>query len=426
MTLVLRLLGAGVLALMLLWPAGVAAGRADVLSPICWKTARAYPFPYTGPGYRKRQFAHATPDCREGRRGTLDFTPVQGFTAYSSIAAPRLRLRPPHAEGPAAPRTWPLRDSLGKVFALLSQQRLPHALGLDFGNAPLDGLLEPLGLTDIWTVSYPDGNVYGTATDPWMRLLIQGRACMTNPRLQRENAMVVLFGGQHGHGPFAFGTQPYPGPVYMGVRGFLPVRALPPRGLADPRGRLRGRSTQEILDDFRTGCSQGDITSVPAPTTPEPKVHASLVPVFDWNDRYSGSGGVKDAGSRLANYHGWPDPKQDLPGPPGPVSPQATGRADIVREVKVMQSTTGIEGGGIVRAIVPASSRFVELDHFAYRDPNVLCTPAGQGRVEAAEAVQWMYVRIVGTGIDGWVPFRPKPNITRCTAGDVGKPPPGT
>ena len=55
--------------------------------------------------------------------------------------APRLQLRPPHAEGPAAPRTWPLRDSLGKVFALLSQQRLPHALGLDFGNAPLDSLL---------------------------------------------------------------------------------------------------------------------------------------------------------------------------------------------------------------------------------------------------------------------------------------------
>ena len=146
MTLAVRLLRAGVLALMLLWSAGVAAARADVLSPICWKTARAYPFPYTGPGYRTRQFANATPDCREAARGTLDFTPIRGFTAYSTIAAPRLQLRPPHAEGPAAPRTWPLRDSLGKVFALLSQQRLPHALGLDFGNAPLDGLLGLCGL----------------------------------------------------------------------------------------------------------------------------------------------------------------------------------------------------------------------------------------------------------------------------------------
>jgi hypothetical protein len=426
MTLALRLLGAGVLALMLLWPAGVAAGRPDVLGPICWKTARAYPFPYTGPGYRTQQFAYATPDCRVAGRGTLDFTPIQGFTAYSSIAALPLLLRPPHAEPPGAPRTWPLRDSLGNVFARLSQQRLPHALGLDFGNAPLDGLQGPLGLSDVWTVSYPDGQVYGTASGPSMRLLIQGRACMTNPRLQRENAMVVLFGGQYGRGPFAFGAQPYPGPVYMGVRGFLPVRALPPRGLADPFGRLRGRSTQQILDDFSIGCSQGDSTSVPAPTTPEPKVHGSLVPVFDWNDRYSGGGGVKDAGSRLVNYQGWPDPKQDLPGPPGPVPPQARGRVDIVREVKVMQSTTGIEGGGIVRAIVPASSRFVELDHFAYRDPNVLCSPAGKRRVEAAEVVQWMYVRIVGTGIDGWVPFRPRPNVTRCTAGDVGKPPPDT
>ena len=41
MTLAVRLLRAGVLALMLLWSAGVAAARADVLSPICWKTARA-------------------------------------------------------------------------------------------------------------------------------------------------------------------------------------------------------------------------------------------------------------------------------------------------------------------------------------------------------------------------------------------------
>ena len=56
-------------------------------------------------------------------------------------------------------------------------------------------------------MSYPHGNVYGTASHPSMRLLIQGRACMTNPRLQRENAMVVLLNsGQYGQGPFAFGA----------------------------------------------------------------------------------------------------------------------------------------------------------------------------------------------------------------------------
>jgi hypothetical protein len=397
-------LGAGLLSLALFaaFPAGASAKGFF----FCWTGERAYPFPYKRPGYRIQHFVNATPDCRQTNRETLDFAPFHGFTAYTSIGAAHLQLRAPHGEAPGAPRTWPLRDSFGHVFALLTQQRIPGSLG------------------DRWTISYPNGLVYGTSAQAGLRLLIQGRGCMTTDRLENQNVMVVLFGGRHGLGPFAFGTQLYPGPVYMGIRGFLPRRALPQRGLANPHGRLRGGSTDRIIDSFSTGCRGESGPRFVAPPPPEPKVHSSLVPLFDWNDRYSGGGAGGNAGSRLANYHGWPDPKQDRPTRPGPVPARTTGRVDIVREVKLMKSTTAVKGGGIVRAIVPAGSHFVELDHFPYRDPNVLCARVAPGRVEAAAVVQWMYVRIVGTRIVGWVPFRTTPQVTRCPAGDAGRPPP--
>jgi hypothetical protein len=387
---------------------------------LCWTAQRPYPFPYRGSGFLHSHASNQTPDCRQAVRGTPDFTPPGGFTAYSSVRAfqPGLgflgsrgpafsvQLRPPHPQPPGAPRTWPLRDSLGHVFSLLTQQRIPGSL------------------RDRWTISYPNGLVYGTSAHAGQRLLVQGRACMVNDRLESQNVMVVLFGGGYGLGPFAFGTQLYPGPIVMGIRGFLPLRALPAHGLANPRGPLRGASTRTLVDHFDTGCNLFDTVTFHAPSPPEAKVHNSLVPVFDWNDTYAGSGVAAGAGSRLTNYQGWPDPSQDRPGPTGPAPAQATGRADIVREVKLMQSTTAVDGGGIVRAIVPANAPFVELDHFTYRDPDVPCSRVGPGRAQAVRIVRWMYVRVVKTRIEGWVPFRERPQITKCPASATGEPPP--
>jgi hypothetical protein len=247
---------------------------------------------------------------------------------------------------------------------------------------------------------------------------------MATDRLESQNVMVVLFGGGYGLGPFAFGTQLYPGPVFTGIRGFIPLRALPQHGLANPRGPLRGASTRTLVDRFNVGCNLLDTTTFASPSPPEAKAHRSLVPLFDWNDTYSGSGVAGGAGSRLTNYHGWPDPKQERPGPAGPPPAQTTGRPDIVREVKLMQSSTAVTGGGIVRAIVPAGAPFVELDHFTYRDPDVICVHAGGGRVQAARVVRWMYVRVLHTRIEGWVPFRETPQVIPCPASAAGKPPP--
>jgi hypothetical protein len=385
---------------------------------LCWTAQRPYPFPYTGVAFLHSRARNGVPGCRQAARGTPDFTPPGGFTAYSSVRAFEfgflgslgpafsVQLRPPHPQPPDAPRTWPLRDSLGHIFALLTQQPIPDSL------------------RDRWTISYPNGLVYGQSAAAGMRLLVQGRACMANDRLEDQNVMVVLFGGNYGFGPFAFGTQLFPGPVFMGIRGFLPLRALPTHGLAKPNGPLRGASTQALVEHFNTGCNLRDTTTFPAPSPPEAKAHGSLVPLFDWNDTYSGSGVGAGAGSRLTNYHGWPDPKQGLPGPVGPPPAHTTGRPDIVREVKLMQSTTAVDGGGIVRAIVPADSPFVELDHFTYRDPDVLCVRVGHRRVQATRVVRWIYVRVLHTRIEGWVPFRDTPQVISCPAGAAGKPPP--
>jgi hypothetical protein len=73
---------------------------------------------------------------------------------------------------------------------------------------------------------------------------------------------------------------------------------------------------------------------------------------------------------------------------------------------------------------VPANARFVELDHFDYVDPNVLCADVGRGRVQSGQVARWMYVRIAGTRIEGWVPWRATPRVVSCPKGGAGQAPP--
>jgi hypothetical protein len=424
-------------------------------APWCYTGKQPYPFPYGGANFRgNRRFLNTTPGCRQARRGTIDYSPPFGVTAYGSfravnpgVYAPgdsshhfRLLLRPPgRHHPPGAPRAWPMRDSLGRVFAWISQQRLPGAFASLRARGAGEWFTPGGSSDDRWTVRYAGGRLFGSSNRQGFRLLIQGRACMRTRRMMASNVMVVLFGGGYGEGPHAYGAQPYPGPVYMGIRGFIPERALPARGLADPKGKYAGSSTRAVIDRFFTGCNHKDATGLAAPSPPERKVNRSLSPIFDWEDRYTGQEGVpvlgglpnvrkearkRSKGNRFTNYQGWPSPQQEQQSGSRPVPPQAEGRADIVREVKLMLNTTGVAGGGIVRAIVPSNSRFVELDHFTYRDPNVLCSRVGPGRVEANAMAQWMYVRVAHTDIEGWVPFRRRPQLLECPAPAAGLPPP--
>ena len=64
----------------------------------------------------------------------------------------------------------------------------------------------------------------------------------------------------------------------------------------------------------------------------------------------------------------------------------------------VMVNTTGVHGGGVIRAVVRADNVFEILDEFSYPDPNV---PDG-----VAPLVRWVYGQVCGTNIHGWVPRR--------------------
>jgi hypothetical protein len=61
-------------------------------------------------------------------------------------------------------------------------------------------------------------------------------------------------------------------------------------------------------------------------------------------------------------------------------------------------STTAVDGGGIVRAIVPQSTPFERADGFGYPDQNYAC--------DATDGVTWSYGRIrLGSGRAwGWLP----------------------
>lgn len=62
-----------------------------------------------------------------------------------------------------------------------------------------------------------------------------------------------------------------------------------------------------------------------------------------------------------------------------------------------MMNTTGVYGGGIVRAVLRPDDVFERLDEMAYADPN-----AEQG----IPICRWYYGRAAGTRIFGWVPER--------------------
>jgi hypothetical protein len=65
--------------------------------------------------------------------------------------------------------------------------------------------------------------------------------------------------------------------------------------------------------------------------------------------------------------------------------------------IYLMVDTTGVHGGGIVRAVVAAGDPFAALDQFGYVDPNHV--PAGAG-------ARWRYGHVPGTRIFGWFPER--------------------
>jgi len=148
------------------------------------------------------------PRCRVATRGATERT-TPPLTAYSLFRPDW----PLNVNGANGARRWPIRNSLGQVFAWIEQRWDTRAHGINKTTAWI--LYEPDGRTVFDSRSLASRAVRDSPHSPY--LAIQGYACMLDARY-RGDPMVVLLHGDYGRGG-----------RYIGVRGFLDAQAIPAR-----------------------------------------------------------------------------------------------------------------------------------------------------------------------------------------------------
>lgn len=419
------------------------AGRLPWLDKYCYRPGTVYDFPFTFKDRLGSSTPFNTPDCRStghGPRAAEDATTTpkgQRYeTAYKRAFQRNLLLDQNPAQ--AGRRAWPLTDSYGATFAWLEQRRPdPSSAGADvFAVYDASGVL-----TDDHLIGDTGANGAPTTATVAKTLQIQGRACEATDAAERSHVLVAVFNADYGTGPHAYADPANgPGPVYLGIRGFLDDRAFASRvGI----GHYKNMPITDIVDDFDVGCTQHQLGGVRSPATPIVTGNilpttGGLSPLFETDDHYQGEAGhglgsIGD-GNRYSNYNGFPDPNesvyQQVIGGAGPQN------ASLPRVVKIMANTTGVRGGGIVRAIVPATAAYTEYDHFDYHDPDTVCVNRDSVHLPAQVrfAAQWAFVHITdapgGRTIQGWVPQRvaippADPVQATCSAAQSGQPYPG-
>src|SRR4051794_341881 len=361
------------------------------------------------------------PNCRTAEIGANESFPPR-LTAYD-LFKPDWPLNVNPSNGA---RRWPLRNSLGQTFAWIEQR--------------WDARLREPNRTTRWVVYQPDGRTpidgrsfptrasRESPSAPY--LAIQGYGCVLAPD-HRLDPMVALLHGELGDAGRS-----------LDVRGFIDRAALPsaPGALSNPgapeyarrvdgRGPTRGAPLARVLAEAAadTGCTQSDLSFfTPRESPSEERVRELggrlLDPAFQWyyhyNGAYPGHPGrrvyeptahgqrrvLRDPlGNRYANYARFPLPPIDARTgllPAGHRAPR-----DPFPQARLEATTTGLRGGGIVRAIVPLGSRYRVLDAFPYADPNGYCGRESDPRFAArARVARWVLVRIEGERIEGWVP----------------------
>ena len=180
----------------------------------------------------------------------------------------------------------------------------------------------------------------------------QGRACMQDAGLEARHALIKLRVIDRSALQYGASLVPY------GLAGFVDRAALPTRN-------ARRLAIRADVDGYRTGCGGSALATMSSAPIGDPG--------FDSRDRFLGTDGIART---YATYN-------------------AKGPYDSARYV--MMNTTGVFGGGIVRAVLRADDVFERLDEMAYPDPN-----AEQG----VPICRWYYGRVAGTRIFGWVPER--------------------
>lgn len=381
----------------------------------------------------------AIPFCRKATLGATELFPPQVGGSAHKLTAYRL-FRPdfPLEVNPdVGQRKWPLVNSFGTTFAWVRQQWDPRLREVNRSRAWI--LYEADGRREIDRVTVPTPKARANPFAPY--LAIQGYACMVDPA-KRGYPMVALT-------PGLFGRRG----KYVAARGFISPDALPdaPGALVSPARPeylnsntygppTRGRTWQQVLIDqgTATGCTQRDLgfgePAVPAGGTTSSDagqdVQNLLNPAFPWYYHYNGNFPLRPGarprrsrrrdvrtvardplGNRYSNYNGWPMPNVGTPASPFGTARQRqrfVGGVDPrrVRQSFVEATTTGVDGGGIVRAVVPVNTPYAIADQFGYADPNGYCTPESSHRLDRpARVAQWVLIRLSG-GLEGWVPRR--------------------
>jgi hypothetical protein len=221
-----------------------------------------------------------------------------------------------------------------------------------------------------WDVHHPETNelIYRDTTLDEEQLELQGQACMQDEALERTHALLKFRANDDSGLPAAEKST-----IPFAFAGFIRREAIPDR---------RGKGRADI-QEYATGCG------------------GSRLPV-----RATGPVGSPDFDSN----------KEKFVGGDGRARTLATYNAKrpYLGARYIMVNTTGVSGGGVIRAVIRAEDLFEHLDEFGYPDPNVAAGTPG--------LVRWVYGRIAGTRICGWLPQRAQQQVPPLEVAVSGSP----
>jgi hypothetical protein len=209
------------------------------------------------------------------------------------------------------------------------------------------------------------------------RLVVNGHQCMAKPSSIDDYVMVGLFAPSF---KTLEGSQ-----KDINLRGFVSKSHI-------PEGSLEGYSKASYLKKFRGTCG-------PQPGKPAKGTFPNLTsePFNPKRDRYQGESS-EDSGGQYSNYY------RPFFAEPTPLAAPTFGNlatnSSTANAIYVVSSTTGVRGGGLVRAILTRSDKYQVLAEIPYIDQNV---PVG-----CPKTGKWQYVDANPTGargnhIRGWI-----------------------
>jgi hypothetical protein len=358
-----------------------------------------WPYPY--PALHGKML----PVCRKAKNGTVDRTLKYGpyKATVSAFHQGNARFFGYDLNGnvEASHAIVPVIDSLGNHIASISWQNTGCFEVYDSTGKSL-GYSNPT--TEAVTTDC-------TATGGQMQINTAGRACMKDSSLDHivpnntGNAYTVPgFPPSQGWVHFEFVLDSTAGQHYFeGLEGFIPFSAIA-NGV-----RLGGGNTTE--HNYTTGQNLTNLnaayTSCGVPKQglgqyQQARTKTANAALLDRQMDFTGDNFPGHNFPQMPSipYTDGAEYFRDSKGTPLPLS-RNQGLDGVTTDKFLFNSTTAVQGGDIIRAMLPPNTPFTEWDYMTYTDPNV---PAGQCRL-----IKWVFGEARPPGgnvMVGWMPFR--------------------